>query len=138
MVTLTNHYNGLHVAAALQEEVLSETFDLHPPAPVVIAPDGETLDEYVGSYIGRLQSVNISRTEKGLHLNVINHGGFPDLRSPAPTNPPGSDLSFEAPDAVVVGKDVLAERSEFIRDSGGRVQWYRLDGRLLRKAPMDL
>jgi hypothetical protein len=61
-------------------------------------------------------------------------GGFPRKDSPPQPPPPPSPLAFYEPDRVYVTEGMFkGARSEFLRDSDGRLAWYRAAGRVLRR-----
>jgi CubicO group peptidase (beta-lactamase class C family) len=102
------------------------------PQPIDLSPDD--LAEYAGLFSSAMVDVEIRIEDGRLVEHDTPRGGFPRKDSPPQPAPPPSPLAFYEPDRVFVTEGMLkGVRSEFLRDSDGRVAWYRAAGRVLRR-----
>lgn len=135
LVILTNHAGGLAVADELQEQLLGSALGVSLPRPEPLRFSPDELAEYAGEYRGAMKSARIEVVDGGLVETEIFNGGFPEHDTPP--RPAGGPvrLEFEAKDATVwIDPPKKGEHSEFVRGPDGRVEWYRLEGRLLRRS----
>lgn len=134
LVVLTNHDDGLAIAAELHEKVLQEALGASPLPVREIEVGSADLAEYVGGYHSMAYDAQLSIADGALQLQIINNGGWPEANTPPMPNPPPVRLRFEAEDAAItVDPPRHGERSEFVRSADGQIEWYRMDGRLLRR-----
>lgn len=135
LVVLTNHPDGLAVADQVQAEVLRSELGVSPPRPKPLALSEAELSEYAGEYEGLIYTARIEVIDGTLVQALFNNGGFPEHDSPP--GPAGAPVrvEFEAKDAVIgIDPPRKGVRTDFLRGLGGEIEWYRFDGRLLRRS----
>jgi CubicO group peptidase (beta-lactamase class C family) len=125
---------GGELIGSAMKVALRTYLDLEEPEPEPLDLDSAELIEYVGVFSSAMVDVEL-RVENG---RLVEHetprGGFPRKDSPARPPPPPSPLAFYERDRVYVPEGPFkGSRSEFLRDSNGRVAWYRAGGRVLRR-----
>jgi CubicO group peptidase (beta-lactamase class C family) len=127
------------IGSLLHDEVvrlgLKTYLGLENPDPAPIAVDAATLNEYVGTYEGALQDIELRRTDGGLTVHVTFKGGFPRQDSPPRPAPAPMPAAIIGPDrfAILEGQ-MKGRQGEFLRDAGGAIVWLR-SSRLHRRVP---
>ena len=125
---------GGEVMGSMVKAALRSYLDLEEPEPepLDLAPD--ELAEYTGVFSSAMVDVELRVEDGRLVEHETPRGGFPRKDSPPRPPPPPSPLAFYERDRVYVPEGPLkGSRSEFLRDSSGRVAWYRAGGRVLRR-----
>jgi len=121
----------------LNDRVLKKAYDVYLG---VREPELEAVDvdaePYLGRYEARMADVEISRADDALQLRFLPKGGFPTPDSPAPPAPPPALVRFASENELFAVDDLWkGERIVILRDSGGRIEWLRVGGRVF--APVD-
>ena len=111
-------------------------FDKPEPRPAQgLSPD---MQEYEGVYHATLEHLQVTAHDTQLRIVGTPPPRFvvePNLR-PLPSPP--ATLSFTGVDAAaVLDGPRKGERVEFLRDSAGRIEWLRWDGRIARKQQLS-
>ena len=131
LVVLTNADTGYVLRESVLRWVHERVLGLVPEEPELVELPGEVLKEYVGTYQGELQSLEIRPGETDLELHVRDQ--VLDRWDP-PAQLPPTPIGFAAPDRLIQ----LAGRSKgfpatFIRGDDGTIQWLRWGGRHHRR-----
>jgi lysine 2,3-aminomutase len=126
IIVLTNADRGATLLREITEWALREYLELSNPAPVRLdMPEGHR-GEYVGRYVSAEEEIDLRLHDRGLLANVLPKGGFPTLDSPPPPRPPPIFYEFYAKDRVVAVNGLnKGERGDFLRDTDGRIVWFR-------------
>jgi lysine 2,3-aminomutase len=126
IIVLTNSYRGATLLREITECALREYLGLSNPQPVPLdMPEGD-LVEYVGRYASAEEVIDLRLHDWGLLANVLPKGGFPTRQSPPPPSPPPIFYEFYAKDRVVAVNGLnKGERCDFLRDTDGRIVWFR-------------
>jgi len=133
VAVLTNHDDGGALAAALEQEVLRTTLGLEPEPDVHLELSSQELAAYAGRYDSPLWETTLRVVDGALVLESTPKPGFPTPDAPARPGPPPSRLAFTDRDHVVALDPPLAgSRGDFLRTTGGRLEWFRWHGRLHR------
>jgi hypothetical protein len=107
-----------------------------PRAAQGLSPD---MQEYEGAYHATLEHLQVTARDGRLCIVGTPPPRFvvdPNLR-PLPSPP--ATLSFTGVDAAaVLDGPRKGERVEFLRDSAGRIEWLRWDGRIARKQQLSV
>jgi CubicO group peptidase (beta-lactamase class C family) len=135
-VCLTNHGDGheliRHTAAAAHRAFLG----LEEPEPQTLELTEAELGELAGRYEAALTAVELVPDAGGLRMTTISKGGFPKPDSPPLPVPPPARVAFVDTDRVVVPDGPLAgTRGSFLRGPDGRIEWFRVGGRVHRREP---
>jgi CubicO group peptidase (beta-lactamase class C family) len=116
----------LHVSLATNQAIAHRGLVETLPAvePLATQPD---LAEYAGKYRRPMNTVTVRAEGERLLAQVVPQSGNPQPEMP---------LSFYGPDrAVVTGGRDAGQSIEFVRDSGRRVNWIRVVGRIAVRVP---
>jgi len=135
LVVLTNHDDGGALFRAIQADLLRTVLGIAPANEAHHQPPVDELREYAGEYEGQLYAVRLSVNGGELWQEWLPKGGFPEPDSPPRPGPPPTRLAFEARDkAIALDGPSEGSASDFLRDDGDEICWYRFGGRLLRRA----
>ena len=110
---------------------LREGFGLVQEELPVVRTSAEGLGPYLGEFESRMDRYRLEEDQGRLRCVRTPRGGYPDPDSPggAPSAP--SELVFVGPDAVRGRAGPMqGARGDFLREPGGRVAWFRWEGRL--------
>jgi CubicO group peptidase (beta-lactamase class C family) len=131
VAVLTNGSRGGGVHGRISRWVMREYAGIDEPEPTVRHATAADLAEYVGRYEQAMSSIELVAGDGNLVVHVTPKGGFPVKGSPPGPVPPPARLGFWAADRLL-GLDPpwIGARAEFVRDTGGRVAWLRIGGRL--------
>jgi hypothetical protein len=130
VVVLTNSDEGSEVALDVVTAALRSYLGIEDPEPQARTLDGGDLREYAGVYTTQLADVELEPADGKLRGTVTLKGGFPTPDTPPPPSPPPGALAFYDRDRVFGEGELRGARGEFLRDSGGAIEWFRLGGRL--------
>jgi CubicO group peptidase (beta-lactamase class C family) len=99
------------------------------PVPIELPP--EQLAEYAGVYANPATEIELRIEEGRLVDHTTFKAGFPTKDTPPLPPPPPTPLAFFDSDRVfATDGPYKGRRADFVRDSDGRIAWYRSGGRL--------
>jgi hypothetical protein len=130
--------NGTPGAGEVIRDTMKTAFrdylGVEEPEPAVLDLTPEGLAEYAGVFSSAMVDIDLRVEDGRLVEHETPRGGFPRKDSPPRPAPPPSPLVFYERDRAYVPEGPFkGMRSEFLRDSSGRVAWYRAGGRVLRR-----
>jgi hypothetical protein len=86
-------------------------------------------------YDAQRQTATLSVVDGALLLEVVGKAGFPEPDTPPRPGPPATRLAFTGTDLLVaLDPPQSGTHSDFLRGPDGRIAWFRLGGRLYRRA----
>jgi hypothetical protein len=131
---LTNADAGRETRQTIADRAQRLFLGFDKPRPRAAQGFSPDLREYEGAYHATLEHLEVTAHDTQLRIVGTPPPRFvvdPNLR-PLPSPP--ATLSFTGVDAAaVLDGPRKGERVEFLRDSGGRIEWLRWDGRIARK-----
>jgi CubicO group peptidase (beta-lactamase class C family) len=130
--------NGTPGAGEVIRDTMKAAFrsylGVEDPEPEFLDLTPEELGEYEGVFGSAMVDIELRVEDGTLIEHEIPRGGFPRKDSPPRPPPPPSPLAFYESDRAYVPEGPFrGTRSEFLRDSNGRIAWYRAGGRVLRR-----
>jgi CubicO group peptidase (beta-lactamase class C family) len=138
LAIVTNHAPGGNRLIRVVSRVARRLYlgvDEPDPEPLELAA-GE-LAEYAGLYTNPFADADVRLEEGRLVAHTIFKAGFPTKDSPPLPPVPPAPLAFYGVDRVFVAEGTFeGARGDFVRDSEGRIAWFRSGGRL-HAAPRD-
>jgi CubicO group peptidase (beta-lactamase class C family) len=138
LAIVTNHAPGGSRLVRAVSRVARRLYlgvDEPDPEPLELAPD--ELAEYAGLYTNPFADADVRLEEGRLVAHTIFKAGFPTKDSPPLPPVPPAPLAFYGADRVFVPEGTFeGARGDFVRDSEGRIAWFRSGGRL-HAAPRD-
>jgi hypothetical protein len=133
-VALTNSDRGSELYQPLTGWALEEFLGLQEKAPEPLAVPELQLVEFVGVYQAAADDLRISLRQGELVLEEFPKGGFPAQDSPPMPPPPPVRMALCGPDQVIVlDEPGRGNQGEFLRDAHGRLEWFRIGGRVHKK-----
>ncbi|MCC7358305.1 MAG: beta-lactamase family protein [Anaerolineales bacterium] len=135
LVVLTNSDRGSELHQEAVRWALKHYLRLTPRDPEPRQLGEDEVAPYLGRYSAVLDDVELYRRAGELYLRKEPKGGFPVPGTPAPPAPPPVRAAFCGPDQItLLDEPMQGTRGEFLRDTGGRLVWLRIGGRIHRKA----
>ncbi len=132
VTALTNSDSGRGLRPFVSELMRQYFLGITPPNPRPAPLETAALAEYAGRYEQTNAHLRVSASEREL---VIDESS-PVLRAPEPLPLPPVRAVPVAPDRVaILAGDRRGETVEFLRNSAGRIEWMRWDGRISRRMP---
>jgi CubicO group peptidase (beta-lactamase class C family) len=131
---LTNADTGAELYRSVTQWALEHYFGIAEPTPAHIVLGVAELANYAGHYTTSLNETELYVQDGQLMMQLTPKGGFPYKDSPANPTPPPTRLAFVGTDRVVAldapSTDV---QGEFLRNAGGRIEWFRFGSRIKRR-----
>jgi len=132
VVVVTNADEGGEITLDATTEALRAYCGIEDPEPAAVARGAEELGEFAGRYSAQLNDVELEPEDGGLRATLTLKGGFPTPETPPPPPFPPGRLVFHDGDRVSGEGEFRGARGEFLRDAGGKIEWFRFGGRLYR------
>lgn len=130
VTVLTNSMRGIQVHKAVVDRALELYLGIKRRRPAEPKADGVDVRAYEGHYVDGFKSFAIDVEARGKGLR----GTYSSLNSDEDPGLPPFRLSLLEDDrAVISGGRLNGYRADFLRDERGRVRWFRIGGRLLRR-----
>ncbi len=131
---LTNANRGGELHTALTKDALKHFLGVDDRKPEPVARSEAELAEFAGRYSAHLADVELSVKAGQLVAQGTPKGGFPTPDVPPPPPPPPTRLAFIGQDRVVaLDPPFVDSEGDFLRDSSGRIVWFRWGGRIARR-----
>jgi len=128
---LANHGYGGVIIERIAPAVLERHLDVREPDLEPVQVDPDRLADYSGRYRSWMADIDLTVADGGLELQLTQRRAFPKPDSPIPPPPPPARLLFYGDDWLFAPEGVWkGTRAEFLRDSGGRIEWLRFGGRV--------
>jgi CubicO group peptidase (beta-lactamase class C family) len=130
LVVLTNSAVGNGVTQAVLSRALRQFLDIGESAPPrVLFLERARLHEYDGRYTQPGSDLVLTPEEGGLSMRVVNTGPYAQRPTPPPAH-----LGFWGPDRVIGTTGwATGQYGDFLRDTEGRVGYFRWSGRARRR-----
>jgi CubicO group peptidase (beta-lactamase class C family) len=126
-VALTNHIRGGTVAERAFDQATEVYLGFREPELQAVELPAGKVSEYLGRYESKMADVELARVTSGVEMRLTFKGGFPTPETPPPPSPPPIPVAFSAEDAVFVPEGLYKGlRAQFLRDSQGRIEWFRM------------
>jgi CubicO group peptidase (beta-lactamase class C family) len=138
VVVLTNSDEGFDVVLDVVRAALGRYLGVEDPEPQARALDEADLREYAGAYTTPLSDLVLEPADGKLRATLTLKGGFPTPDTRPPPSPPPGTLAFYDRDRVFGEGELRGARGEFLRDAGGRIEWFRFGGRLYSPHQKDV
>jgi CubicO group peptidase (beta-lactamase class C family) len=132
VVVLTNGDEGGEVTLDATTQALASFCGVEDPEPAAVTREAEDLEEFTGRYSAQLNDIELEPEDGGLRATLFLKGGFPTPDTPPPPPFPPGRLVFHDGDRVSGVGEFRGARGEFLRDAGGKIEWFRFGGRLYR------
>lgn len=134
VTVLTNSDTGREARQTIADRCQEHFLGMVKPAPAADPSVRPEIAQYVGVYQSVLARLEVTADDGGLLVtDTTPERGFSE-RTHRPIPLPPAHLAFTAPDATaVLDGPRRGERAEFLRDSNGRIEWMRWDGRIARR-----
>ncbi len=134
LAVLTNEEDGRLVTKTALKKALEVYFKIDTPDPAPIEMTGEALHEYEGNYELPMSAFELKLKKGQLVLYDKPRGGFPTPDSPPLPASPSMRMAFYEKDKIVMlDEPMKGGLGEFLRDSDGVLQYFRLSSRVHRK-----
>src|SRR5205823_43867 len=133
---------GRVLSAELERWALANYIGVRPEAPLVLPATRQELSQYAGSFKSKLLRCDINvrggrlvmRSRYDIDLDELPEEQRDLARDFMKTAPKPLTLGLMGPDRVVTVDGPSPARGEFLRNRvGGKVEWFRWGGRLLRR-----
>ncbi|MGH2812490.1 MAG: serine hydrolase domain-containing protein [Actinomycetota bacterium] len=134
ITVLTNSTRGGELHQAVVRWAFEHYLGIEQPEVPKLRVRSEELESYAGKYVVEAsgQSFDLTARNGRLVVQLPTPPPAPDGRKP-PVLPP-VPLHFIAPDRVMAFSGRMkGSRGEFVRSPSGRIQWFRLGGRIHRR-----
>jgi CubicO group peptidase (beta-lactamase class C family) len=130
-IALTNSDRGSELYQPLIRWALEQFLAIVERDPEPLAAAEAQLAEYAGRYDAAAEELQVSLRQGELVLDVFPKGGFPAQDSPPSPPPPPVRMALCGPDRVIVlDEPGKGSQGEFLRDANGRIEWFRIGGRV--------
>jgi len=132
ITVLTNSTRGIQVYKSVVNRALKRYLglDRKPPSPTEV--DDLDPKKFEGRYVDGFKTFAIEMQARGKTLRA----SYSALNGEESPGLPPFRLSLLPDDrAVISGGRLDGYRADFLRDERGRVRWFRIGGRLLRRTP---
>jgi CubicO group peptidase (beta-lactamase class C family) len=135
---LTNADTGVQLIHTIRKQALRHFLGIELPENRPIDRPLSSFREIEGRYhLPRLGFTDIRLEAGALVCSDTNTGGFPDEATPPEPPEPPYRLSFTEKDRLVVTEGKYKDRTcEILRDRSGRMQWFRMGGRIHLREPL--
>jgi len=134
LAVLTNEEDGRLVTKGALKKALQVYFKIDMPAPTHMEMSEEKLREYEGNYELPLTAFELKLEDGHLVLYDKPRGGFPTPDSPPlPPSPPMRMAFYDKDKIIVLDEPMKDSMGEFLRDTDGNLQYFRLSSRVHKK-----
>ncbi len=135
VTVLTNSTRGIEVYNPVVKKALEQFVGVTRAAPVPSAQNGTApYDRYEGRFVDGFKTFAVDLKVQGRGLKGSFEALGPDSEDPG--LPPFRLELYDEDRVVIKGGRLDGFKADFVRDGRGRVRWFRLGGRLLRRTPL--
>lgn len=125
----TNLDEGTMLNDEVTDWAFEHFFGAKNPEPEHVTFSGEELAAYKGKYDALLSDIDVVQKDEGLEGTFNYHTNGLFEVDPPPI--PGIQFAFYGPDKIVtLNGPYKGLKGEFVRDSDGKVNWFRFGGRM--------
>ena len=132
VAVVTNADEGGEITLDATTEALGRTAGSRTRSRRGRARERGARSEFTGRYSAQLNDIELEPEDGGLRATLFLKGGFPTPDTPPPPPYPPGRLVFHDGDRVSGVGEFRGARGEFLRDAGGKIEWFRFGGRLYR------
>ncbi|HVU14223.1 MAG TPA: serine hydrolase domain-containing protein [Phototrophicaceae bacterium] len=135
LISLTNGDSGSILNEKATDWALEHFLGAKAPEPTPLTLSDDELAAYAGKYEAILDRATLAVKDQQLWLSLEALGGFPTRATPPPADPFTAPMraTFTAPDHIVILDPPLeGSRAEFLRGADGKIEWFRVNGRIHR------